>query len=490
MAENGLDAKNPSTEELQAEVERLRAEKYALQAQLAKQVVKKKRHFPWRGIIAWILIVLACLMAIVSPIAVWAKTTFMDTDKFVSTVGPLIEEEEVAKALSDEIANRLYVGLDIQRRVEDALNSVTEAIQEAVPDKLDSLAGKLDFIAGPISTGLQTLIQKITYEVLTSSQFQEAWYKILEASHSTVVRIINGEGAISIGSEGEVMLDVGELANNVQDRLVEGGLTFLEKVPIPDKITSIELFTSSQLGMAKTGIEILNTLNWLLPLLALLFFAAAILISEDRRRYLMIAGAALAVAMAFSLMVLNLAKGELLGQVKNPANLEAATIIWNQVTAQLIKANVGLLFVGVIGAVGFAISGPYKWAVWLRRKTQWLFSMERDRRLAGKESGPVGLFFAAHIWGIRVFGAAFFFGVLWLIKPLTGVKVVVVLCIFLIYLVICELLRGKLPEAAEAVEAVEADTSEEAAAVGPAEEPPAAEDAPQAEDAGKEDEES
>lgn len=456
MAENGMGAKGPSTEELQAEVERLRVEKAALEEKLTKQAVKKKRHFPWRGIIAWILIVLACLTAIVSPIAVWAKTTFMDTDKFVSTVGPLIEEEVVAKALSDEIANRLYVGLDIQGRVEEALNSVTGALEEALPDKLDSLAGKLDFIAGPISTGLQTLIQKITYEILTSSQFQAVWNKILEMAHSTVVGIINGEKAVSIESGGKVVLDIGELANEVQDRLVEAGLTFLEKVPIPQSIKSIELFTSSQLGMAKTSIEILNTLNWLLPLLALILFAAAILISEDRRRYLMISGAALAVAMAISLMVLNLAKGEFLGQVKNPANLEAVTFIWNQVTAQLIKANIGLLFVGIIGAAGFAISGPYAWAVWLRRKTQYLFSLERDRRLAGKESGPVGLFFAAHIWGIRVFGAAFFFGVLWLVRPLTGVKVVVVLCIFLVYMVICELLRGKLPEPAEAAEAEDA----------------------------------
>lgn len=450
MAENEVE-RSLSPEEMQAEVERLKAEKIELEKKLAEEAARKKRHFPWRGTIAWILIVLACLTAIVSPIAVWAKTNFLDTEKFVNTVGPLVEEEAIAKALSDEIANRLYTGLDIQQRVKDALQDITDALQEALPDKLSSLAGSLEFIAGPVSSGLQTLIQKITYEVLTSSQFQKAWNWILENAHSKVVEIIKGEGAVSIEGD-QVVLDVSELATNVKDRLVEAGLTFLEKVPIPEISKDIVLFSSSQLGMAKTSVNILETLNWLLPLLALLLFAAAVLISEDRRRYLMISSAALALAMAFSLMILNLAKGELLGQVQNPANLEAATIIWNQLTTNLIKANVGILFVGIIGAVGFAIAGPYGWAKWLKEKTAYLFTLQREHRLRDRESGPVGVFFAAHIWGIRVFGAAFFFGVLWLIRPLSGVKVIVVLCVFLIYLVACELIRGKLPEPAEAVE--------------------------------------
>jgi len=419
-----------------AEVERLKAEKAALVAELAKQKAKNSKPFPWRGTIAWILIVLACLMAILSPIAVWAKTAFLDTDNFVETVGPLVTDETVAQPLSTEIANRLFIGLDIENRID-------EALQEVLPDKLT-------FIAGPISNGLQTLTQKITYEVLTSSQFQAVLDKVLEVTHSTAVGIIEGDRSISVSSGGEVSLDVGELVTNVKARLVDAGLTFLERVPIPEIDKTIVLFNSSQLGMAKQGVDLLNTLGWFLPPFALILFAAAVLISKDRRRYLMIASAALALAMALSLMVLDLAKGELLGQVKNPANLDAVTFIWNSITTNLIKANVGLLCLGIVGAAGFAIAGPYKWALWLRDKTGYLFRLLRERRLEGKESGPVGVFFAAHIWGMRVAGAAVLFGILWLIRPLSGVKVIVALGIYLVYLVVCELLRGKLPETAEA----------------------------------------
>jgi len=483
MADNDLESKKPSAEELQAEVERLRADKAALEAELARKQKPARGHFPWRGTIAWILIVLACLMAILAPIAVWAKTTFLNTDNFVQTVGPLITDETVAQPLSTEIADRLFIGLDIENRIK-------EALQEVIPDKLT-------FIAGPISSGLKSLTQKLTYEVLTSSQFQTVLDKILRVTHSTAVGIIEGDKAVSVSSGGEVTLDVGELVTNVKNRLVDAGLTFLEKVPIPEIDKTIVLFTSSQLGMAKQSVDLLNTLGWFLPILALVLFAAAVLISEDRRRYLMIASAALALAMALSLMVLDLAKGELLGQVKNPANLDAATFIWNTVSANLIKANVGLLTLGIVGALGFAIAGPYAWAVWLRRKSEYLFALLREHRLEGKESGPVGVFFAAHIWGLRVAGVAVLFGILWLVRPLSGVKVIVALGIYLVYLVICELLRGKLPQSTEAVvpgeEGAEGPPEENADLEGESSEKKEAakektdtDDKPQEEDAGKE----
>lgn len=421
-------------ERLKAEVERLQAEKAALQAELAERKAPRKGRFPWRSTVAWILIVLACLMAVLSPIAVWAKTTFLDTDVFVETVGPLVVDETVARPLSVAIADRLFKDLGIEGRIKGAL-------EEVIPQKLT-------FIAGPISGGLQTLTQKLTYEVLTSSQFQTVLDRTLRAAHATAVGIIRGDRAISVSGGGEVTLDVGELVANVKDRLVEMGLTFLEKVPIPEVDKTIVLFNSSQLGMAKQGIDVLDTLGWLLPPFALFLFAAAVLVAEDRRRHLMIASAALALAMAVSLMILNLAKTELLEQVKNPANLDAAVFLWNEVTAGLIRANVGLLALGVVGALGFSVAGPYAWAVWVRDKTGYLFRLQRERRLEGGESGPVGTFFAAHIRGMRAAGAAVLFGILWLARPLSGVKVVVALCVYLVYLVVCELLRGKPPQGA------------------------------------------
>jgi hypothetical protein len=366
MAEKDSGWRKHSVEELAAEVERLQAEKAILQVELDKyRQEASRRHFRSRGALTWLLVLLTCVAAILAPIAVWARLSFLDVDGFTNIVAPLVADETVARSLSDEVASRLFVQLEMQKRVR-------EALKEALPDKLD-------FMAGPMANSLQTLTQKIAYEVITSLQFQVAWGKILRLAHSTAVGIIRGDRSLTISRNGEVVLDAGELMGNVRDRLVGAGLGFLEKLPISSDAGEMVLFRSSQLGKMKAGMEIVDTLNYLLPLLFLVFFAAAALISEDRRRTLMWLFGALAAAMVLSLMLVNLAAGELLRVVKNPGNVGAVRIIWDRLTANLVRANLGLLILGIAGALAFAVAGPSAWARWTRRKAEELFRLQVKR---------------------------------------------------------------------------------------------------------------
>jgi hypothetical protein len=368
MAENESGLRKHDMEELLAEVERLRAEKVFLQTELNKQKQKlSRRHFPGRNTLALLFIVLGGAAAVLAPMALWAKRSFLDTNNFANIMSPLVANETVARSLSNEVTGRLFVQLEMQKRVKDAL-------QEAVPDKLG-------FMAGPITNSLQTVTQKITYEIITSPRFQAGWDRILRLAHATVVRIIRGDGLITMRGSGEVVLDTGELMGNVRSRLVGSGLRFLERVPMTLRGGEVVLFTSSQLGKLKAGLDILDTLNWLLPLLVLVFFAAAVLISEDRRRALMWLFVVLLVAMMLSLMLLNLAEKELLGEVKNPSNIGAVRIIWERMTADLARADTVLLILGIIGALAFAIAGPYAWASRTRHKVGQFLPIQRKRHL-------------------------------------------------------------------------------------------------------------
>ena len=342
-------------EELVAEVERLRNQNAILQAELAqqKQITTRGPLFN-RGTLVWVFILLACAASILAPIAFWARSTFLDTNNFVNIVAPLTADETVARALSNEVASRFFVQLEIQKRVK-------EALQEALPDKLD-------FLARPISNGLQAMTQHISYEVITSPEFQAAWDKILRVAHSAAVAVIRGDRLLPISKSGEVVLEAAELMWHVRSRLVDAGLRFLDKAPISPDVGKVVLFTSSQLRLIRERLQVLETLNWLLPFLAIAFFAAAILISKDRRETLMWMSIALAVAMMLSLMLLNLVEGELLREVQNPANVSAVRVIFEKVTANLARMNVGLLILGMVGAGAFALAGPYPWATRARHK--------------------------------------------------------------------------------------------------------------------------
>jgi hypothetical protein len=430
---NDEKAKPSETEAtLQEEVERLRKETAALRKEMEKQKEKKKRKpFNWRNFVAWILIILFFIAALASPVAVWAHDTLLNTDDFVDTVAPLITDDTVAQAISNKAAEELIKELDVDNRLENAL-----------PEDLG-------FLAGPITGVLQDLASRAAKEVLTSSQFQYIWENALRFAHSTALEVIKGDKVLEVTTEGEVVLNLSELLQEVKNRLVDSGLGFLENVKVPDDVGQVVLFTSDELGLVKEGVNILDTLNWLLPLLALLFLAGAILISNDRRKFLLISGVALALAMAVLLIILDFTKSELLNKV-SPANLPAAEVIWNTMSGGLVSAAAGLLALGVVAAVGAAIAGPYKWATWLRTKVAELFIMWRDRQQRGdKEPGPVGKFVQTYRMAFWIGGFAVVVIVLLAVSKVTVGLVIGLAIGLVVYLVLIELIRSGPFEEAE-----------------------------------------
>lgn len=450
MDEKNADTNQPDPEDLQNQVERLKAEKQALQTELQKKETKERKPFPWRNLLAWILVVLATIMAIAAPLASWGHDYLLDTDRFVDTVAPLIQEDEIAQVVSERAASRLIEELDIQDRLDRVL-----------PEDIA-------FIAGPLTNGIETLAQKSAEVILTSDQFYWVWERMLTFAHTTAVNAIRGDGALEVTQQGDIVLDIEELLEELKDRLIEAGLTFLDKVPVPSDAGMVVLFTAEELGVARGGIHLLDTLNWLLPALAILFFAAAVVISTDRRKFLMASGIGLALAMAISLIALNFSQNQLLNQVKVEANLAAAQVVWDKLFSSLVAILWGGLALGVVVAAGAAVAGPYKWAEWLRTKTAHLFEAWQDRRRRGvKEPGPLGKFMEAHKMALRVGGLALVVFIL-LLLPKVSVGAVIGLAIaLLVYLVVIELLRAPTPEEAPEVEETQAETTtvEEKAAV-------------------------
>ncbi len=447
-----MNGERPDTEEseerLRAEVERLKAEKVALQAELQGKKAKERKPFPWRNLVAWILVVLAFIMAIAAGPASWAHDYLMDTDRFVDTVAPLIREDEVAQAIAERAAFRLVEELDVQERLERVL-----------PDEIT-------FIAGPITSGVDTLARRTAKAILQSDQFYWVWEKMLRFSHSTAVASVRGEGALAVSEEGDIVLDIGDLLVELKARLVDAGLTFLDRVPVPADAGAVVLFTADELGMVQGMVHLLDTLNWVLPALAILLLVAAVLISTDRRRFLVVSGIALALAMAISLIGLNYAESYLMDQIKVPVNLSAAQVVWAGVVSNLTQILAGILALGVVVSMGAAVAGPYRWAVWLRTRTASLFAAWQDRRRRGvKEPGPAGKFVDAHKMALRIGGLVLILFILLLLPKVTAGAVIGSAIAFLVYLVVIELVRSPAPpEGSEEKAAGGEGTDEEPAA--------------------------
>ena len=87
----------------------------------AAEVADVRRVPRWRRILVGFLVVLACLLAVVSVLAVWVSGTLLDTDQWVSTVGPLASKPSIQQGVANCVTNALTENVDVQGKVEDAL---------------------------------------------------------------------------------------------------------------------------------------------------------------------------------------------------------------------------------------------------------------------------------------------------------------------------------------------------------------------------------
>ena len=85
-----------------SELARLKRENELLRTKLTEQSgSESSTEGHWRR--PWMSITCAVIAAILLPIAVltvWARDTMLDTDQYVATVGPLVEDENIQEAVS------------------------------------------------------------------------------------------------------------------------------------------------------------------------------------------------------------------------------------------------------------------------------------------------------------------------------------------------------------------------------------------------------
>jgi hypothetical protein len=396
--QGGASAESVEEIKLHQLVEELEAENQALrEEQHAKKGRGKRRA---RSIFSWVLIVLACLLAVVSVVAVYARNELLNTDTFVATIAPLAKDAAVQTVVATKVSEAVVAKGDIEQRVKDALPA------------------KADFLAAPIATGVQTLSYQATLKVVQSSQFQKLWDTAVRASHAQVDTLLTGgtEGAVSTAN-GQVTVNLSTVETEVKKRLSAKGLTFINSVPNYSG-APVVLFQSQELLKLQRTVRLLNKLVLLLPILALFSFAGAVALALDRRKGVVRASGGLALSMALLLTVANVARNQYLnslvpGQVRN-----ARTAVIDTVDAPLLDSVRAVLIVSVVILVVALIAGN-------RQVQAWVTSKERPSWLT---SGPVHDAVAAHRrayqWAVLALGLAVL--VLWS-SPTVFVAVVVVL---------------------------------------------------------------
>jgi hypothetical protein len=303
------------------------------------------------------IIVLATLIGLVSVHAVWAKRQLLETDTWVETSSQLLEDSDVQDALSTYISDTLFTSVDVQARLEKRLPPQAQAL------------------AGPAAAGLRELADRIALRALQAPRIQALWEQVNEATHKTLITVVEGGGENVSTGGGDVSLNLATIVGQIGQQL---GVDVSGK--LPPSAATIEILRSDQLSAAQDAVRILKDLALILPFLALALYALAIYLARGwRRRAVRAVGWGFVVIGIGVLLIRSVAGSYLVDSLTSTAAVEpAANSTWSIATSLLHDSGVAMIAYGLVIVAGAWLAGPGSVATSVRRE---IAPILHDRRI-------------------------------------------------------------------------------------------------------------
>jgi hypothetical protein len=362
------------------------------------------------------LIVIACVLAPIAGTALWVNNQVTKTDRYVRTVKPLASNPDVQEAIATNVTTTLFNKVDVAARARAALPP------------------RGDFLAPAIANSLRNVVHKYTIGFLASDAFQRLWVRVNTRAHKQLVKVLTGKGGKLVQTKnGEVVVDLAPVLARVEQRLDERGITIFDRVPATSIRSSFVILDSKGLQKAQRGVRLLKALAIGLPLIVLALIAAAIGLSERRRRTLLQAALGIAASMAVLGALLTIGRSIYLDQIVGPRLSSAAATAFYEVLVHYLRLGARIVAgVALLVAAAAFLSGPSKTAVAIRG---WFGSgADRVRGRTGVAATPFGRWVANNKRALRIGAilvpAAIF--LLWNSPSLTVLIVLVVLTVLLL----------------------------------------------------------
>jgi hypothetical protein len=385
----------------------------------------------WRRILCGVLVVLVCILAPLSVLAVWTHNTLLDTDQYVDTVGPLARDGDIQKALANTVVLQLEDNVDVAKEVKDALPP------------------RAAFVAPFIAEGIHQFAYNAALRIAESDKFQSLWDNVNRRAHGAVVKVLTGNESRRVTTKnGEVALQLGPIAQKVQGALAKIGVDiFPSDGGTPTTAHQFVLFKSEDLTKIQGGVDLLDQLATWLPILMLVMLATAITISPNRRRTVLRAAIGIGIAMALLLILFNVARSIYLDA--GFKNRDAAGSAYDQILSFLRLSARTALAVAIVVAIGAWLAGPGRLATRIREGVKKLASGGETQAI---EESKVARFVTRYKTPLRAVVVGLALLILILMSRVSPLAVLIVALVVVLGLVIIEVLgRGAAPQETAAV---------------------------------------
>lgn len=395
-------ARPTSETDAEQELARLHAENERLRNRL-----RLRRDI--RRWLSYVLVVLSALLVVASTVAVWTYQTAFNTDRFMATVEPALEDPAFYDALSNRVSEEALVALDLEARVTNRLNQLDAYISEALVDAVEvdpqvrELLSRFErptlaALAPPIASALEERVVQLTDRLITSEAFTSRLPDLVRQAHEASVALVRGDLAelpnVYI-AEGDVRLNLIPIIRDVLRQVIDELREFLPDVQLPDVISDrvaegreqlgdalqaqlppefgqITLMSEDSLGEVQQTVHRLDQFMWLLLLVTVAMIAATIAVSPNRRRTLVQLGVGVVIGFILGAVVIRRLQADVLAEAATPDGERAAGALLAATMSSL--RNVVLLVgaVAVVCAVVAYLAGRPTWVGRLAERTSQL----------------------------------------------------------------------------------------------------------------------
>lgn len=301
-----------------------------------------------RRALPWILIALATVIGIVSVFALWGKRQLLENETFAQTSGELIQDEQIQTAVADFVTTSLFENVDVQAE-----------LTEKLPPQFAPLAG-------PATGALRNLANNLALRALEQPKVQALWEDAISTAHAQLIKLIEDRGEFVSTADGVVTVDLRGILGEVASQI---GISSSVTDKLPESAASFEVLRSDQLEAAQRGIDLLQTLAYVLTALTFILLALAIALAKGRRREsLRDVGIAFVVVGAVVLLFRGFAANVVVDQLSTtPATDGPIESAFTISTSLLKETGQSILAYGIVILLAAWFAGPSSWAVSMRR---------------------------------------------------------------------------------------------------------------------------
>jgi hypothetical protein len=324
-----------------------------------------------RRVLVSLLLAAAVVVGFVAMFSVWANRQALNTDNWTDTSSRLLADPKIQAAVGAYMVDELFSNVDVAAQLRQVLPPQAQAL------------------AGPGAAGLQQLAGQAAPELLARPRVQQAWRQANRAAHRQLLQVLNGGGPAVSTSNGQVVLNLHTLVNELAARLgvsqqaaaaraklqggtgakVRGAAQQKLGVTLPPSSGQLVILRSDQLSTAQDVASAVRHLAVWLTILALALFALAVALAVGWRRIALRSVGWCFFGLGLFVLLLRRVVGNRIvdGLVTSDTVRPAAHSAWSIASTLLYDIAIAMVAYGLLIVIAAWLAGPTRSAVAVRR---------------------------------------------------------------------------------------------------------------------------